>query len=150
MCCACLSALEVIRWRQTRGRQVLAVVAEPVFDGSTRSSRSAAGRGGTIIAVRWGLAGGRFHGWLASLPRMFRYRPPPGFLRTWFAATARQLTAGEDVIDPATWAGSVPHATGIAPRVRVGRSQWFNLLWLLPIGFVLLIVGGGGGEGASW
>jgi hypothetical protein len=29
---------------------------------------------------------------------------------------------------------------GIAPRVRVGHSRWFNLLWLLPIGFVLLIV----------
>jgi len=52
-----------------------------------------------------------------------------------------QLTAGEDVIDPATWAGSVPHATGIAPRLRVGRTRWFNLLWLLPIGFALLIVG---------
>lgn len=51
-----------------------------------------------------------------------------------------QLTAGEDAVDPATWAGSVPHATGIAPRVRVGRSRWFNLLWLLPIGFLLLIV----------
>ena len=51
-----------------------------------------------------------------------------------------QLTAGEDVVDPATWAGSVPHATGIAPRVRVGSSRWFNLLWLLPIGFLALIV----------
>ena len=51
-----------------------------------------------------------------------------------------QLTAGEDVVDPATWAGSVPHATGIAPRVRVGRSRWFNLLWLLPLGFLALIV----------
>ena len=51
-----------------------------------------------------------------------------------------QLTPGEDVIDPATWAGSVPQVNGIAPRVRVGRSKWFNLLWLLPIGFVLLIV----------
>ena len=51
-----------------------------------------------------------------------------------------QLTPGEDVIDPATWAGSVPHANGIAPRVRVGGSRWFNLLWLLPIGFLLLIV----------
>ena len=28
----------------------------------------------------------------------------------------------------------------IAPRVRVGRSKWFNLLWLLPIGFVRLLV----------
>ena len=34
----------------------------------------------------------------------------------------------------------VPQAHGIAPRVRVGRSRWFNLLWLLPIGFVVLIV----------
>ncbi len=50
-----------------------------------------------------------------------------------------QLTKGEDVVDPATWAGSVPVAHGIAPRVRVGRSRWFNLLWLLPIGLVALI-----------
>ena len=52
-----------------------------------------------------------------------------------------QLTRGEDAVDPVTWAGSVPAQYGIAPRVRVGRSKWFNLLWLLPIGFVLLIVG---------
>jgi sulfoxide reductase catalytic subunit YedY len=51
-----------------------------------------------------------------------------------------QLTTGEDVVDPTTWAGSIPQAHGIAPRVRVGRSRWFNLLWLLPIGFVVLII----------
>jgi methionine sulfoxide reductase catalytic subunit len=51
-----------------------------------------------------------------------------------------QLTPGEDVIDPATWAGSVPQVNGIAPRVRVGPGRWFNLLWLLPIGFVLLLI----------
>jgi methionine sulfoxide reductase catalytic subunit len=51
-----------------------------------------------------------------------------------------ELTVGEDSIDPATWAGSVPVAHGIAPRVRIGRVRWFNLLWLLPIGFVGLIV----------
>jgi DMSO/TMAO reductase YedYZ molybdopterin-dependent catalytic subunit/thiosulfate reductase cytochrome b subunit len=50
-----------------------------------------------------------------------------------------QLTPGEDVIDPATFAGSIPQVAGIAPRVRVGRRKWFNLLWLLPIGFMLLI-----------
>jgi DMSO/TMAO reductase YedYZ molybdopterin-dependent catalytic subunit/thiosulfate reductase cytochrome b subunit len=50
-----------------------------------------------------------------------------------------QLTPGEDVIDPATFAGSIPQVNGIAPRVRVGRDRWFNLLWLLPIGFLLLI-----------
>jgi len=51
-----------------------------------------------------------------------------------------QLTVGEDVVDPGTWAGAVPPAQGITPRVRVGRNRWFNLLWLLPIGFALLIV----------
>ena len=51
-----------------------------------------------------------------------------------------QLTKGEDVVDPTTWAGSIPQVKGIAPRVRIGRSRWFNLLWLLPIGFVVLIV----------
>jgi methionine sulfoxide reductase catalytic subunit len=50
-----------------------------------------------------------------------------------------QLTPGEDVIDTATWTGSFPQANGIAPRVRVGRNKWFNLLWLLPIGFFLLL-----------
>jgi sulfoxide reductase catalytic subunit YedY len=49
------------------------------------------------------------------------------------------LTRGEDTVDVATWAGSVPAATGVAPRVRLG-SKWFNLLWLLPLGFVLLLV----------
>jgi methionine sulfoxide reductase catalytic subunit len=51
-----------------------------------------------------------------------------------------ELTPGEDVIDTATWAGSVPQVGGIAPRVRVGRSRWFNLLWLLPIGFGVLLI----------
>jgi hypothetical protein len=51
-----------------------------------------------------------------------------------------QLTPGEGVIDTATWAGSVPQVSGIAPRVRVGRSKWFSLPWLAPIGFVLLII----------
>ena len=51
-----------------------------------------------------------------------------------------QLTVGEDVVDPQTWAGSVGVQAGIAPHVRIGRSRWFNLLWLLPIGFVVLLV----------
>ena len=50
------------------------------------------------------------------------------------------LTRGEDVIDPETFAGSIPQVRGVAPRVRVGGSRWFNLLWLMPIGLVLLIV----------
>ena len=61
---------------------------------------------------------------------------PPDTVRSY----RYQLTPGEDVIDTVTWAGSVPQVNGIAPRVRVGRHKWFNLLWLLPIGFVLLII----------
>jgi hypothetical protein len=49
------------------------------------------------------------------------------------------VTEGGDVVDPETWAGSIPQVGGIAPRIRIGRSRWFNLLWFLPIGFVLLL-----------
>ena len=48
----------------------------------------------------------------------------------------QQLTVGEDAVDVAKW---FPEWYGIPPRVRVGRTRWFNLLWLLPIGFVVLI-----------
>ncbi|MTE15193.1 molybdopterin-dependent oxidoreductase [Nocardia aurantiaca] len=51
----------------------------------------------------------------------------------------RRLSSGEDVVDPGRWAGSLPAAAGIAPRVRVGRDRWFNLLWLVPIGFAVLL-----------
>ena len=51
-----------------------------------------------------------------------------------------QLTVGEDVIDPTTWAGSIPAVNGVAPRIRIGRDRWFNLLWLIPIGFATALV----------
>ncbi len=51
-----------------------------------------------------------------------------------------QLTVGEEVIDPATFAGSIPPSNGVAPRIRIGRDRWFNLLWLIPIGFGVLLV----------
>jgi DMSO/TMAO reductase YedYZ molybdopterin-dependent catalytic subunit/thiosulfate reductase cytochrome b subunit len=52
----------------------------------------------------------------------------------------KKLTEGEDVVDPKTWAGSIPAAFGIAPRLRIGADRWFNLVWLLPIGWGLLLV----------
>ncbi|MBO0682749.1 MAG: molybdopterin-dependent oxidoreductase [Candidatus Dormibacteraeota bacterium] len=52
----------------------------------------------------------------------------------------QRLSRGENVVDPETWAGSLPAAHGIAPRVRVGRTRWFNLLWLLPIGWGVLLI----------
>jgi sulfoxide reductase catalytic subunit YedY len=51
-----------------------------------------------------------------------------------------QLTGGEDNIDPATWAGSVPQVNGVSPWVRVGRDRWFNPLGLLPMGLLVLVV----------
>lgn len=46
----------------------------------------------------------------------------------------------EDVVGD-DWAGGVPAQYGVAPRIRIGRNKWFNLLWLVPIGLVLLIIG---------
>ena len=46
----------------------------------------------------------------------------------------------EDIVDH-TWAGGVPAQYGVAPRVRIGSSKWFNLLWLIPIGLLMLIIG---------
>jgi sulfoxide reductase catalytic subunit YedY len=45
----------------------------------------------------------------------------------------------DDVIDQA-WAGSIPAQYGVAPRIRLGHGKWFNLLWLIPIGFVVLVI----------
>jgi methionine sulfoxide reductase catalytic subunit len=49
------------------------------------------------------------------------------------------LTRGEDVVNVETWAGAIPAAFGIAPRLRVGAKRWFNLLWLIPIAWGLLL-----------
>jgi len=51
-----------------------------------------------------------------------------------------RLTKGDDVVDPKTWAGSIPAAFGIAPRLRIGANRWFNVAWLLPIGWGLLLL----------
>lgn len=50
-----------------------------------------------------------------------------------------ELTQGEDSINRATWSGFIPEEFGIPPHVRIGKDRWFNLLWLLPIGFVVLL-----------
>jgi thiosulfate reductase cytochrome b subunit len=56
-------------------------------------------------------------------------------------ALREQLTTGEDIIDPKTFAGSIPAAFGIAPRLRIGAKRWLNVVWLLPIVWVLLLAG---------
>ncbi len=51
-----------------------------------------------------------------------------------------RLSRGEDIVDPERWAGALPAAGGTPLHVRIGRDRWFNLLWLLPLGFVALLV----------
>ena len=50
-----------------------------------------------------------------------------------------ELLRAEDIVDPEIWAGGLEDKRAIAPRLRVGRDKWFNLLWLLPVGFALLV-----------
>lgn len=57
-----------------------------------------------------------------------------------------QLTRGEDKVDPKTFAGAIPAASGIAPRLRVGAHRWFNVAWLLPIAWALLLVAVAGAQ----
>lgn len=49
-----------------------------------------------------------------------------------------ELTQGEDRVTPSTWAGALPPAHATVPRLRIGK-RWFNVLWLVPIGFVVLL-----------
>ena len=51
-----------------------------------------------------------------------------------------RLSHGEAVVDPENWAGHLPAAYGTPPHVRIGRQRWFNLVYLLPIGLVVLLV----------
>ena len=51
-----------------------------------------------------------------------------------------QLTKGERYRRSDHMGGVDPAGAGHRARVRVGRGRWFNLLWLLPIGFLVLIV----------
>jgi DMSO/TMAO reductase YedYZ molybdopterin-dependent catalytic subunit/thiosulfate reductase cytochrome b subunit len=67
--------------------------------------------------------------------------PSAGDTQTLHESFRTELVKKErDVVDE-NWAGGVEPQFGVAPRVRVGRNRWFNLLWLIPIGLLLLIVG---------
>jgi methionine sulfoxide reductase catalytic subunit len=95
--------------------------------------------------MAWENEGGHLrHGSASDRPEQSGGDPPPpsGSVLTTRPPTsfrAELSVKDHDVVD-ASWAGAVPQSYGVAPRVRVGRDKWFNLLWLLPIGFVALIV----------
>ncbi|WP_369827754.1 molybdopterin-dependent oxidoreductase [Mycobacterium sp. 852002-10029_SCH5224772] len=58
-----------------------------------------------------------------------------------------ELLPAGDIVDPYTWAGGLEDKRAIAPRLRIGRDRWLNLLWLIPIGFVLLLAAVAVGKG---
>jgi sulfoxide reductase catalytic subunit YedY len=50
------------------------------------------------------------------------------------------------------WAGGLPPQYGMAPRIRFG-GRWFALLWLVPLGLLVLVVGVAVAQGlreSSW
>lgn len=62
-----------------------------------------------------------------------------GAHRTQLVSHRDELTPAHDVVNHETWAGGLGEKRAIAPRLRVGRDKWFNLLWLIPMGFAALI-----------
>ncbi|MGV0632925.1 molybdopterin-dependent oxidoreductase [Mycolicibacillus trivialis] len=50
-----------------------------------------------------------------------------------------ELKDAEHEVNSETWAGGLEDKRAIAPKVRVGKDKWVNLLWLIPLGFVGLI-----------
>lgn len=57
------------------------------------------------------------------------------------ASLRTELDAKRYTVVDENWAGGLPAQYGVAPRVRIGQSKWFNLLWLVPVGLLLLLVG---------
>lgn len=61
---------------------------------------------------------------------------------------ASEVHTAEDVVDVEAYGGGFDLTRrATAPRLRVGRDKWFNLLWLIPIGFALLVAGVAIGKG---
>ena len=135
-----LGALHFQRWLALWDQTLTAMFVGPTADraktGESVSPTAWSGTSPTAPATADGAAshcaaGNRVTG---DPDATLKAQPPPSSV-----SYRTQLTVGEEVVDPLTWAGSVPVAHGIAPRVRIGRERWFILLWLLPIGFVLLL-----------
>ncbi|HET9876591.1 MAG TPA: oxidoreductase, partial [Mycobacterium sp.] len=68
-----------------------------------------------------------------------RSGPGAASARTAVVNHREELKAAGDIVDRETWAGGLEDKRAIAPRVRVGRDKWLNLLWLIPIGFTALV-----------
>jgi DMSO/TMAO reductase YedYZ molybdopterin-dependent catalytic subunit/thiosulfate reductase cytochrome b subunit len=59
-----------------------------------------------------------------------------------------EIHPAHDKIDLKTFGGGFDLTRrATAPKLRVGRDKWFNLLWLIPIGFALLVAAVAIGKG---
>lgn len=59
-----------------------------------------------------------------------------------------EVHEAHDVVDVETYGGGFDLTRrATAPRLRVGRDKWFNLLWLIPIGFAGLVAAVAIGKG---
>jgi len=59
-----------------------------------------------------------------------------------------EIHTAEDTIDVQTYGGGFDLTRrATAPKLRVARDRWFNLLWLIPIGFALLVAAVAVGKG---
>ncbi|GBE67255.1 hypothetical protein MFM001_37170 [Mycobacterium sp. MFM001] len=59
-----------------------------------------------------------------------------------------EVHKAHDVVDVENYGGGFDLTRrATAPKLRVGRDKWFNLLWLIPIGFALLVAGVAIGKG---
>ena len=48
-----------------------------------------------------------------------------------------RISRASDSIEPGTW---LPPQWAQIPRIRIGK-RWVNVLWVLPIAFVVLVLG---------
>nr|WP_231584673.1 molybdopterin-dependent oxidoreductase [Mycobacterium haemophilum] len=59
-----------------------------------------------------------------------------------------EVHTAADIVDVETYGGGFDLTRrATAPRLRVGRDKWFNLMWLIPLGFALLVAAVAIGKG---
>lgn len=68
----------------------------------------------------------------------------------WHKDSAHNFAPVADVVNPVTWAGSVPYAAGIAPRMRIGHSKVVQPALAAPDRIRRPDRGGGCGTALTW
>lgn len=88
--------------------------------------------------------------WPGTGPTATRLKEPTAAERVEVAleSYSADIHPAHDQVDVATYGGGFdPSRRATAPRLRVGHDKWFNLLWLIPIGFTVLVIAVAIGKG---